>query len=174
MLRESLVTRYAQLRDRLALRLGSQDLAGEALNEMWIRLGNGPDLAPVADPDAYLYRAALNTASNMDASRRRVLGTVEIDDILNIADPAPGPDRIVFARSEFAALRRALSGLTPRQRDIFTESFGGDATHAELAARYGVTVRTVQIELRDAILHCARRTGRKNLFARGALRVSRQ
>jgi len=173
-LRASLTSRYIQLRDRLTSRLGSRDLAGEALHEMWLRLQDGPELAPVEDPDAYLYRAALNTASNLDAARRRVLGAVDIDDLLNIPDDAPDPERIVIARNELAVLRRLLGKLTRRQRDIFIESFGAGATHAELAARYGVTLRLIQMELRHAILHCASGVERNNLFARGALRVSRK
>lgn len=173
-LRSSLVARYTQLRDRLAVRLGSKDLAGEALHETWLRLQDGPELKPVADPDAYLYRAALNTASDLRAAGKRLLAMVEIDSILDLADDAPDPERVVIARNEVARLRRALSDLTPRQRDIFIRSFGGDVDHKALAERHGVTVRMVQMELREAILHCARRMSRRNLFAPGALRVSRK
>lgn len=175
LLRESLVARYNHLRDRLASRLGSRDLAGEALHETWLRLGDGPDLDPVSDPDAYLYRAALNTASNINAAeRRRVLRAVEILDIIDMPDTAPDQERIAIGRSEIAELRRIIRELPRRQRAIFMASFNGEATTTELAARYGVTVRTIQIELRDAVLHCAHRMERKNLFARGPFRLSRK
>lgn len=175
LLREALAARYRYLRDRLAVRLGSRDLAGEALHETWIRLGDGPDLAPVANSDAYLYRAALNTASNISASERRhVLNMVEIHDIIDMPDPAPDQERAAIARSEIATLRRLLKQLPKRQRDIFIANFTGEATTAELAARHGVTIRTIQIELRDAVLHCALEMDRKNLFANGAFRLSRK
>jgi len=173
-LRATLVDQYERLRAGLASRLGSRDLASEALHEMWIKLAEGADLAPVADPPSYLFRGALNAARDLEAARRRVLGHVEIQAILGLADDAPGPDRAVEARSELAALQRALKTLKPRQREIFLAAIYEEVDHETLAARYGVSVRMIQMELRSAILHCARRTARKNLFARGALRVSRK
>lgn len=171
-LRDVLVDRYLHLRDRLTARLGSQDLAGEALHETWLKLQDGVDLSPVTDPDAYLYRAAINTASNLASSRRRVLGGAEIDDILEVADDSPGPERIAIGRSELAQVWRVIGELTPRQRHVFLESFTGSMSHEELAERHGVSVRMIQIDLRDAILHCARKTRRRNPFAGGSARVS--
>lgn len=171
-LKTSLAARYTQIRDRLAARLGSQDLAGEALHETWIKLNDLKDEAPVADPDAYIYRAAINMASTMAARHRRVLGSQDIDDILKIADEAPDPERIAIARSELAHVWKVLGELTPRQRHVFIESFTGTMSHDELADHYGVSVRLIQMDLRGAILHCARRTRRKNPFAQRASRVS--
>lgn len=174
MLRGSLVARYTQLRDRLAARLGSQDLASEALHETWLRLQDGSELAPVANPDAYLYRAALNSASKLSAAERRVLGSVEIDSLLEVVDEAPSPERVAIARSEIAALRKILAGLTRRQREIFFESYTGDVSHSELAARYKVSVRTIQSELREALLQIARHMMENDRFATSSFRVSRK
>ncbi|WP_341021128.1 sigma-70 family RNA polymerase sigma factor [Brevundimonas diminuta] len=171
-LKASLVARYTQLRDRLAARLGSQDLAGEALHETWLKLNDVHDDAPVADQEAYIYRAAINMASTLVAKHRRVLGGNEIEDILKIADDGPDPERIAIARSELAHVWKVLGELTPRQRHVFVESFTGAMNHNELAHHYGVSVRMIQIDLRNAILHCARRTRRKNPFAERAARVS--
>ncbi len=171
-LRSSLVARYTQLRDRLAARLGSQDLAGEALHETWLKLNEVNDQAPVADPEAYIYRAAINMASTMAATRRRVLGGQEIDDILGVADDAPNPEQIAIAKSELALIWHVMNELTPRQRHVFIESFTGTMSHSELADHHRVSVRMIQIDLRNAILHCARRTRRKNPFAQRAARVS--
>ncbi|WP_292223400.1 RNA polymerase sigma factor [Brevundimonas sp.] len=171
-LRDLLTRRYADLRKRLAIRLGSADLAGEALHETWIKLQDGAELAPIEDPDAYIYRAAVNTAFNLSAAQRRVLGHAEIADILNLADDAPGPEQIVMARSDLMRVWRVLDELTPRQRTVFLESFTGSASHDELAVRFNVSLRMIQMDLRDAILHCARRTRRKNPFVRGRSRVS--
>ncbi|MEG3089646.1 RNA polymerase sigma factor [Sphingomonas sp. PB4P5] len=165
--------RYTLLRDRLSRRLGSTDLATEALHDTWLRLNAGADLAPVDNADAYLFRAALNSAAKLSARDRRALGTVAIDAVLELADDAPGPERIAIARSEIAALRRTLASLTRRQRDIFLESYVGEATHAELAERYGVSVRTIQSELRTALLHVALRFIGKDGFAKQAFKVSR-
>jgi RNA polymerase sigma factor (sigma-70 family) len=171
-LRSTLVDQYERLRARLASRVGSRDLASEALHEMWIKLSEGADLAPVADPPSYVFRGALNAARDLESDRRRVLADAEISTILGLADEAPGPDRIAEAKNELALLRKALRELKPRQREIFLAITQGEADHEMLAEKYGVSVRMIQMELRSAILHCARRTARNNLFAPGALRVS--
>ena len=171
-LMSSLVARYMQLRTRLTRRLGSQDLASEALHETWLKLQEA-EVTPVADAESYLYRAALNTALNISAASRRLLARTDVHALLRLADDVPDAERVVIAKNEMAGLLKAMAGLKPRERDIFVNSFSGGLSHQELAKRHGVTVRTVQMELRQAILYCALKTSRENLFAAGALRVSR-
>src|SRR3546814_19381534 len=72
LLMRSLPTRYADLKARLSRTLGA-DLASDALPETWLRLENRKEIAPVSNPDAYLYRAALNTANNRPASSNTLL-----------------------------------------------------------------------------------------------------
>jgi RNA polymerase sigma-70 factor (ECF subfamily) len=172
LLMQSLLGRYDELRDRLTRRLGSADLASDALHETWLRLQSRPDLAPVKNPAAYVYRAALNTAANLRKTENRRLTRMDIDALLAIADPAPGPAIIAEDRAEVAAMAAALTELTERQQVIFHESFLGDASHRELAARFGVTVRTVQIDLQKAVEHCARHLGKRNAFVSGRGRLS--
>ncbi len=171
LLRRSLLASYSKLRDRLARRLGSLELAGEALNETWLRIETTSEGKPVSNPEAYLYRAALNTASNIRRSQERRLSEVEIESVLNLADEAPGPDRILAAREEVAIVNEALAELPERQRIVFRESFLG-TTNIELAARLGVTPRTISSDLQRAVAHCARRLGSKNFFRSGGVAVS--
>lgn len=172
-LRDILHERYEALRERLARRLGSQDHATEALHETWLRLAEGGELGPIANPDAYLYRAAVNSAAKLASSERKLLNAVEIEAIFDLADDSPGPERIAIARSEIAALKRALRGVTKRQRTIFLESFTSDATHEALAERFGLSVRTIQQDHRTALLHVASRMDENSSLADGAVRVSR-
>ncbi|MFC4253981.1 sigma-70 family RNA polymerase sigma factor [Altererythrobacter xixiisoli] len=172
-LTERLVAHYADLRRRLARALGSRDRASEALHDTWLRLQSGGDLAPVADPDAYLFRSALNHANRAAVAERRLLNSIEISSAINLADESPDPERVAIARSEVAALKRALSSLTARQREIFMESYVGEATHAELAERYNVSVRTIQADLRTGLLHVASRLLDKDVCAKQDLKVSR-
>lgn len=164
-LRKALQSGYVELKARLARRLGSADLAAEALNETWIRLGKAVDAAPVRDPPGYLFRAALNAASNLRRSEARHLGHAEIEDVFALADDAPDPERDALSRDEVARLDTALLELPPRQRDIFRETFANGTPQLELAHRHGISVRTVQYELRDAIAHCADRLKRTPLAA---------
>jgi RNA polymerase sigma factor (sigma-70 family) len=165
--------RYAFLRERLSRRLRSGDRATEALHDTWLRLQRGAELKPVEDPEAYLYRAALNSAAKAAIQDRRFLDAVEIGSALDLADDTPDPERVAIGKSEIAALKRALASLSRRQRDIFMKSYIGDATHAELAERHGVSIRTVQAELRVALLHVAARMIQKDVFIKQDIKVSR-
>lgn len=169
----SLLSRYEELKDRLARRLGSPELASDALHETWLRLQARPDLAPVENPNAYVYRAALNTAANLRKSDNRRLTPMDVEALLAVADDAPGPAVIAENRAEMAVVLAALEELTPRQRIIFHESFLGDASHHDLAARFGVTVRTIQVDLRRAVEHCARTLAKRNRFVSGRSRLSK-
>ena len=171
LLMRSLLGGYTSLRNRLARKVGFE-LAEDALQETWIRLETRGELAPVNNHDSYLYRAALNTAHNLRKSENRRLSFVDVEELLDVADDRPGPAIIANDRACIATIERALLELTERQRIIFKEAFLGDSTHHELAKRFGVTVRTVQKELRHGVDLCARRLGRKKTFATGASRLS--
>ncbi|ATY34196.1 RNA polymerase sigma factor [Sphingomonas psychrotolerans] len=167
----ALLAGYSALRTRLARKVGPE-LAEDALQETWIRLETRGELAPVKDPQAYLYRAALNAASNMIRAERRHLTIVEIEELLDVADDAPGPGTIAEDRASIAIVEQALSELTERQRIIFQEAFLGDTSHHALAERFGVTLRTVQKELRRGVDLSARRLGRKKSFVTGVPQLS--
>lgn len=174
-LAQRLADRYLDLRDMLARKLGSPDRASDALHDTWLRLSQGEGLAHVANPDAYLYRAALNSALKQTYRERSrgLLDSVEIGMVLDLADDSPDPERTAIAKNEVAVLKRTLRSLTPRQRAIFLEIYVGEASPADLAARYKVSVRTIQSDLRTALLHVMVRFAGENGFAKESLKVSR-
>lgn len=171
MLMRSMLARYTTLRSRLARRLGPE-LADDALQETWLRLETRGDLAPVQNPDAYLFRAALNAAGNLRKSEQRLLSFVEIEELLNVADDMPSPATIAEDRASIGIVEQALCELSDRQRAIFEEAFLGDASHHDLARRFGVTVRTIQKELKHGVDLCARRLKGGKSFASGARGLS--
>lgn len=160
-LRRLLVGRYADLKKRLTRRLGSADLAGEVLQDAWVRLEEATPSDAVRVPEAYLLRMAYNIALKR---RRAGQGSVSLDDArraLDLADDAPGPAAVAESRSELARLAAAAAELTPRQRDILFASRLEQVPLGELAVRHGISQRWVEKELRHAVLHCARRLDRK-------------
>lgn len=172
-LQRRLASQYRQLRQRLSRKLGSEALADEALHETWIRLDKARELPPVVNEDAYLLRAAANMATNLRISEQRHARSLELDQALEEADEAPDAMRVAAGKAQIAAVMRALDELPARQRDVFTAWFHQDTTTEELAARHEVSLRTIQTDLRSAVMHCARRTGRKDLFANRSFKLSR-
>lgn len=171
LLMRSLLARYSDLKARLSRTLGP-DVASDALAETWLKLESRSEIGPVGNPDAYLYRAALNTGRNLRTANSRLLTFMDVEVLLAVADDAPGPAIIAKDRADIALVEKALAELSDRQRVIFHETFLGDASHHVLAERYGVTVRTIQKELLRAVEHCARRLGKKRSFASGQFRLS--
>ncbi|MGC2780772.1 MAG: RNA polymerase sigma factor [Bradyrhizobium sp.] len=151
----ALIDGYDELKRRLARRLGSTELAGEALQDTFLRLECGNDVGVVQSPRAYLFRTALNLATNRRVAESRRLTTSEIDALLEIPDDSPDPSRIAESRSEIAALGRVLLQLSARQRDIVFATFVDELSVHEIARRHRISVRRIQVELREALLHCA-------------------
>jgi len=155
-----LVTSYDDLRSRLARRAGSADLADEALQDTFLRLSNATGIGPVRDLKAYLFRVALSIVSNRRVAERRRRTVSETDAVFDLADDMPGPDRVIEARSEIGALKRVIQDLPARRRQIFMAAFVDEVPLKQIAERFGISVRTVQVELKQALVHCAMRLNR--------------
>lgn len=152
---DTLVAGYDDFKRRLTARLGSAELACEALQDTFLRLRTSAILGSVQKPRAYVLRAAYNIAINRLVAEKRRGVAADIETLLDIADDAPDQVRVVESRSDIEALTRALHGLPRRRREIIVAVALNDVPISELAKRFGVTVRTIQIELRHAIMHCA-------------------
>ena len=160
-LRDYLVTRYADLKRTLARRLGSTDLAGEALQDTWLRLESRDDIDGVRDPFSYLLRTAVNVAYDQQRSQSRLVSAAEIEDLLDEqADPTPGPAQTAEARSELAALAAAMALLPERRRRILMLVRWEQLPQREVAARLGVSLRTVEQDLKKAHDFCMARMQR--------------
>jgi RNA polymerase sigma factor (sigma-70 family) len=153
-LQQLLVERYHELRERLARRVGSADLASEALHEVYLRLGRVKEPAPVASPISYLLRAAYNVANDHRRKEKRHNRGAVVDAAFDIADDRPGPDGIAEAKIELAVLARALLALPERQRAILIASRYEQIPRHEIARRYNISRRLVQRELQRALEAC--------------------
>lgn len=164
------VARYAQFRKHLRLRLGSDDLAGDALHEAYLRVEKmNPDGA-VKYPSAFLFRIALNVAEDQRRSNARILGAVEIEELYELADDMADPARTAEGRDQIDALEVALAELPWRRRSIVIAARVDEMAHAEIARRFNVSPRTVEKELRAGLEHCCERLGREYIqrFGPGA------
>jgi RNA polymerase sigma-70 factor (ECF subfamily) len=161
MLRDALLAEYEGLSKQLALQLGSADFAREALHEAYLRLDRVSDAVAVRSPKAYLFRTAINVARDRRRAGSYRISAAEVDALLDVVDEAPDPARVVEARSEVEALKQALTELTPRQRHIFLAAVVEELPHREIAKRLGIHVRTVQLDLTQALKYCAGRLKRK-------------
>ena len=101
--------RYNDFRNQLKRRLGSEDLAHDAMQEAFLKVNELPPGMPVQQPAAYLFRMALNAAEDHRRRDSRLLTGVEIGELINVADEASDPrvSRRAAARSKSFAGRCA-------------------------------------------------------------------
>lgn len=154
-LRGQLVENYDGLVRKLTRRLGSSDFAYEALHETFLRLDRVTDAVPVRSPADYIFRTAINIAKDRQKAQNRRVSASEIDELLDVSDDGPDPARVAEARSEIEAFKRALSELPSRPRDVLQSISIDGRSPQEVAARLGVSVRTVESDLKRALNHCA-------------------
>lgn len=154
-LRGQLVEDYDGLVRKLTRRLGSSDFAYEVLHETFLRLDRVTDTVPVRSPADYIFRTAINIAKDRQKAQSYRISASEVDALLEVSDDGPDPARVAEARSEIEAFKRALAELPSRPRDVLQSiSIDGRSPH-EVAVRLGVSVRTVESDLKLALSHCA-------------------
>ncbi len=169
-LRGQLVENYGSLIKQLTRRLGSVDFAYEALHETFLRLDRVLDATPVRSPVDYIFRTAINVAKDRQKSQKYRVSAGEIDVLLDIADEAPDPSRIVEGRLEIEAFKRALAELPARPREVIQSILVEGKSPHEVAIRLGVSLRTVESDLREALRHCAGGLDRKLVSRSGGPR----
>jgi len=105
---------YEEFKVRLRKRLGSEDLANDVLHETYLRVDR-MDMPPnLAQPNAYLYRMALNIAADRREADARLLTGSEVEELLQSADEAQDPSRVVGGQKEIQSLVKALYELPAR------------------------------------------------------------
>lgn len=154
-LRDLLISNYDVLARRLVRRVGSIEQAYDVLQETYLRIERVGSVEDMRNPQSYLFKMALNVAADLQRAENRRLTSYEVDDLLSIPDDRPTPLQIVEDRAELELLQKALSELPARRRDIFTQARVFGASNTDLALKHGVTVRTIQLEIKSALEHCA-------------------
>lgn len=163
--------RRQELRRRLKNRLGSEELANDALQETYLRIERMGDTHCVSsNPAGYLFRMAINAAADQRQADARYLTGSEVEDLLNVGADTLDPARVVHAKLEVQILEHALRELTERQRAILIAARVEEVPQEDIARRFSISVRMVGKELKKALEHCGKRLDRKAIqrFGPGA------
>lgn len=143
---------YGVLKRQLGRALRNPELAEDALHDTWLRVhGQGKnEQGPIQRPGGYLVRMALNIAVDIQRRQSRNLPFDEINALMELADTAPGPDRTVEARLQLDAVFKLLDRMPERRREIVVLVHLEGLTQPEVAKRLGVSLRTIEYELKYA------------------------
>jgi RNA polymerase sigma-70 factor, ECF subfamily len=159
-LRDLFAADYDELFGRLVRRFGSREFTLEVLHETYLRIDRIDDPSRVNSPRDYFFRAAVNVAKNRRKAESRRASATQIEALLDVPDDTPDPARIVEGRSEIAILKIALAELPPRQRLVLEGIAIGGGSVQDLAKQIKVSTRTVELDLKQALHHCAKRLNR--------------
>lgn len=157
---------YRELLNFLSRTLGGdRELAAELAQESYARIyASRPGPRPVECPRALLYTTARHLVT--DHHRRRAVrdavrapetgewGAFEPD--LEAGPRSLEPDAVLDGRQRLAAIERAVACLPPRPREAFVLYKIDGLSRAEVAARMGVGVKTVETHLAVAMEACMR------------------
>jgi RNA polymerase sigma-70 factor (ECF subfamily) len=133
---------------------GVGEAAEDLLQELWLKLSEARP-GPIAQPLAYLYRAANNLMldryrSERQAARRASDWTEATGPAYPGRSDAPSGERVLLARERLGQVRAALAELGPRVERIFPRHrLDGVAQHA-IATELGISLSTVESDLRKA------------------------
>jgi RNA polymerase sigma factor (sigma-70 family) len=141
------------LKGLLARREDAEDVA----QETYVRLIGTTELdRSDVRVRAYMFKVATNLAYDRFRARRvRKHDPIETLDAL--PDTAPSIERIVTMEQSVAIVRRAMLELPLRCRQVFLLRVSEELGYEAIAARLGVSKRTVEREMQHALDVCQRR-----------------
>jgi RNA polymerase sigma-70 factor (ECF subfamily) len=154
----------AELLRFLTARTGDLAEAEDILQEVWVRAGAQPP-ASIEHWRAYLFRTANNLVIDRLRARRRrearerrwsedmhgpISGTEEV---IDSADPV---DLAIEAREEARRLASAIDGLPEGARRVFELHKIDGLSHAEVAAKLGISRSGVEKHMAVAMKHLRR------------------
>lgn len=149
-----LLAAYGELRRYLSRRLGNPDDAADAAHDAIVRFLE-TDTA-VLQPRAYLYRSAVNAAT--DAYRRRV--THEMVPLEAVQEPAASPEdpeALLQASQCISMLEAALAELPLKCRQVFVWQRLDGLTQAEIAERMGLSKNMIEKYMIRTMRHLRQR-----------------
>jgi RNA polymerase sigma-70 factor (ECF subfamily) len=152
--------RGALFRHLSGLVRSSEDVA-ELVQECYARLLRHSDVARFEDvARAYLFRTATNLARDHFRRRqsRQTDRHVNIDDLPLAVDGAD-PERSLAWEEVVASIKECVLGLPVLTRRVFLLSRFRGKTYPEIAAILGVSTRTVERKMSEAMEELASRVG---------------
>lgn len=143
------------LRRRLQTRLRSKDEASDLLHEAFARLLGACARQRLREPEAFLNRIVRNLL--IDRSRRRATRAPHVQ-IGDDNAPAVRPEQGEAIEAEQMRQRYGdiVASLPARMREVFILHRVDELSYKEIAARLGISVRTVEWHIAEAIVRISK------------------
>jgi RNA polymerase sigma-70 factor (ECF subfamily) len=140
---------------RFLTRRTGRAAAEDVLQDVWLNLRERSDPATWREPRAVLFTAAANLATdigrrNATADRHFVVEALGVD----VACPQSGLEEHADAAVNLERLESALMQLPEACREALLLNRIEAMTHTEIATRLGVSTKSVQRYIEQALRHC--------------------
>ncbi|HEX6860792.1 MAG TPA: sigma-70 family RNA polymerase sigma factor [Caulobacteraceae bacterium] len=131
----------------------------DLVQEVFLRLARRDDLAGVENIDGYLFQAAANVLT--DWRRKQLTHRAGAHDPLSdtLEDVGFTAERVLLGKEAVRSMISALGALPERTRAVFVLYHFHGMTHAEIARRLGIAVRTVEDHVARANAHLLKAMG---------------
>jgi len=148
------LARFARLMKVCRRRGRSQEEAEDLIQEAFLRLHEYCRTTEVRNEEAFLARTVSNLAIN-EYRREQIVSYVsetveQLEQSTGLADPTPGPERILAAQQRLAEITDVLGAVSERTCEIFLAHRAG-YSYEEIAADLNISQRTVQKHIARAI-----------------------
>lgn len=160
---QSLFRRHAKEITRALRRRGlNEETAADITQDTFLRVLAAPPQDGTANhnPRAYLHQVSRNLSINhLQRNRRAEMIDVADEILLQIADPAPSPEVVIYDRQRLRLVETALSELPERTRVAFERHRLGGQTITEIGQELGLSTTRTWALIREAYRHIVLRTG---------------
>lgn len=149
---------YGELLRFLTAKLGCREQAADVVQDTFLRMRSLKDLGGVAQPRAFLYKTALNLSVDLFRRQRiRAERMTQLETTEEIPSMATRPDDAVEAKERVRLLYAAIAELPPKCRQVFLLHKFMELSHADIAARLGISQNMVEKHVMKAMAYCRRR-----------------
>jgi RNA polymerase sigma-70 factor (ECF subfamily) len=138
--------------------LKRRDEAEDVVQETYVRLMQVEKL-DTGRVRALIFKVATNLAYDRFRQRRARGPHADDETLAELPSNEPAPERIVAFEQGVEIVKRTLLELKPRCRQVFLLRTAEDLGYDEIAARLGISRRTVEREMQHALEVCQRRLG---------------
>ncbi|KIC83505.1 MULTISPECIES: sigma-70 family RNA polymerase sigma factor [Pseudomonas] len=146
-------TNHRWLRSWLYRRLQCPHDAADLAQDTFLRVMKAPQSVAIEEPRAFLATVARRLLSNL--LRRRALERAYLEELANLTEAcAPSEEELALVHEALVQIDQVLHGLPRRVRHVFILSRLDGLPQPQIARQLGISIATVERDLRRAFLHC--------------------
>lgn len=151
----TLVRHYDELVEHVRRRFGERGFAREVVHDVCVQLLEKHEKDGVRTPLALLRKITHdNAASRYRGERRRQAWIFAVPELPEVDAGIASQERQLDADKALDRLVRAIEGLPPRCQMVFVMHKIHELPQAEVAARLGISLKTVEKHLRLGMAAC--------------------